>query len=234
MDRDKRAQESEAHDGGRRESSRGSFAARLASDFFFGVALGLLVYYGVTDVLAERSQQVLRAQAPSLAVRTAGSEATATLDFSAWQGDKAYWAALGSGEPFARIVCDAIRLDAVVVKGVAARDLARGPGWAPYTDVPGPTGNCGISGHRTTYGAPFRRVDRLKPGDAIILIAPYTTYRYEVTRVFVVRPDQVEVFATTEEPSLTLTACHPPYSARYRIVVRAKMVEASPNSVTGE
>ncbi len=160
--------------------------------------------------------------------------ATAALDFSAWERDKAYWDALKPGQPFATIVCEAIGLDAVVVKGVEPRDLRLGPGWAPYTDVPGPTGNCGISGHRTTYGAPFRRIDRLERGDRISLVAPHTTYTYEVERVFVVRPDQTEVFATTEEPSLTLTACHPPYSARYRIVARAVLVGATPNQAGRE
>ncbi|MDI6843383.1 MAG: class E sortase [Anaerosomatales bacterium] len=209
--------------------SRRVFVARLASDCLFGIALGLVAYYGVTDALAARSQQLLRAEAPRMAAATVADDGAAAFDFSAWDKDKVYWASLGSGEPFGRIACEAIGLDAVVVKGVAPRDLVRGPGWAPYTDVPGPQGNCGISGHRTTYGAPFRRLDKLKAGDVVTLVGPYTTFRYEVERVFVVRPEQVEVFATTEEPSLTLTACHPPYSARYRIVVRAKMVAAAPN-----
>ncbi|MCL4078370.1 class E sortase [Coriobacteriia bacterium Es71-Z0120] len=215
-------------------SARAVSRTRLMSNWFFGVALGILAYYGVTDLLAERAQQVLRAESPALSALAISHEVTTTLDFSAWKNDAAYWAALREGEAFARLVCDAMGLDAVVVRGVAPRDLTRGPGWAPYTDVPGPTGNCGISGHRTTYGAPFRRIDRVKPGDAIVLVAPYTTYRYVVERVFVVRPDQVEVFDTTDTPSLTLTACHPPYSARYRIVVRAKMVGASVNDTTGE
>lgn len=206
--------------------------ARLASDWFFGLALGLLAYQGVTDGLAARSQAALRAELPGL---TASSPAVApALDLSAWERDKAYWAALKPGQPFAAIISEAIGLDAVVVKGVEPQDLRRGPGWAPYTDVPGPTGNCGISGHRTTYGAPFRRIDRLRQGDRIVLVAPYTTYTYVVERSFVVRPDQTEVFATTEEPSLTLTACHPPYSARYRIVVRARLVAAAPNPIGSE
>lgn len=207
--------------------------ARLLSNWFFGMALGILAYHGVTDMLAGRAQQVLRSESQALFASVASYGGASTLDLDAWDDDVAYWTALREGEAFARIVCDAMGLDAVVVKGVAPRDLTLGPGWAPYTDVPGPTGNCGISGHRTTYGAPFRRIDHLKPGDTIVLVAPYTTYRYEVERVFVVSPDQVEVFGTTVEPSLTLTACHPPYSARYRIVVRAKMVGASVNGRSG-
>lgn len=215
-----------------RSSARRRSAVRLASDWFFGLALGLLAYQGVTDGLAARSQAALRSEMPGL-TRPAPA-APAALDFSAWERDRAYWDALEPGQPFATIVCEAMDLDAVVVKGVEPPDLRRGPGWAPYTDLPGPTGNCGISGHRTTYGAPFRRIDRLRPGDRIVLAGPFTTYLYEVKRVFVVRPDQTEVFATTEEPSLTLTACHPPYSARYRIVARAVLVGATPNQAGRE
>jgi len=213
-------------------SARLRSVARLASDWLFGFALGLLAYQGVTDGLAARSQAALRSEMPGL---TAPAPAvTSVFDFSAWERDKAYWDGLEPGQPFATIVCEAMGLDAVVVKGVEPRDLRRGPGWAPYTDVPGPIGNCGISGHRTTYGAPFRRIDRLRPGDRIVLAGPFTTFEYEVKRVFVVRPDQTEVFATTEEPSLTLTACHPPYSARYRIVARAVLVGATPSQAESE
>lgn len=215
-----------ASQSGGRSSARRRSVVKFASDWFFGLALGLLAYQGVTDALAARSQAALRAEMPGLTVPAA--TATTALDFSSWERDKAYWDALEPGQPFATIVCEPIGLEAVVVKGVGPQDLRRGPGWAPYTDVPGPTGNCGISGHRTTYGAPFRRIDRLRLGDTIVLAGPFTTYVYEVKRVFVVRPDQTEVFATTEEPSLTLTACHPPYSARYRLVVRAVMVGAAP------
>jgi len=63
------------------------------------------------------------------------------------------------------------------------------------------------------------------PGDTIDLYSPYRRYRYSVTGTVIVRPDQIEVVAPTEHPSLTLTACHPPYSARYRIAVQAELVE---------
>ncbi|MCE5191795.1 MAG: sortase, partial [Actinomycetia bacterium] len=55
----------------------------------------------------------------------------------------------------------------------------------------------------------------------------YRRYRYTVVRTFTVTPDKVEVFATTEQATLTLTACHPPYSARYRYIVQAELTEAS-------
>ncbi|HZL06309.1 MAG TPA: sortase, partial [Coriobacteriia bacterium] len=60
-------------------------------------------------------------------------------------------------------------------------------------------------------------------GDTIDVFSPFRRYRYVVQRQLIVTPDKVEVFSTTEEPTLTLTACHPPYSARYRIVVQARL-----------
>ncbi|MGB4594157.1 MAG: class E sortase [Coriobacteriia bacterium] len=122
-------------------------------------------------------------------------------------------------------------LDVAIVKGVGVPvcvgvpELKKGPGRVPYTDLPGPTGDCGISGHRTTYGAPFRRLDVLQPGDTIDLFSPYRRYRYTVDRVFSVTPDRGDVLRTTAPSTLTLTACHPPYSARCRPIVAASLIE---------
>jgi sortase A len=66
-------------------------------------------------------------------------------------------------------------------------------------------------------------LDRLAEGDTIDLFSPYRRYRYVVERQLIVTPDRVEVFSSTLEPTLTLTACHPPFSARYRIVVQARL-----------
>jgi len=95
-------------------------------------------------------------------------------------------------------VIPAIELDAMVVNGVRTADLRRGPGWIDWTDLPGPTGTCGISGHRTTYGAPFARIGELEPGDTIDVYSPYRRYRYTVTETLVVLPHQTEVVAPTD------------------------------------
>lgn len=148
------------------------------------------------------------------------------MDFDGWaEEDETHWTSLEPGAVFGRIVIPAIELDSLVVNGVTTADLRRGPGWIDWTDLPGPTGTCGISGHRTTYGAPFGRLGELKPGDTIDVYSPYRRYRYSVTASLVVLPHQVEVVESTEDPSLTLTACHPPYSARYRLAVQADLVE---------
>ena len=213
--------------------NRGTRYRRAASNFMLGVALGLLAYYGLTTLLGALAQSGLRTE--NAGVQAFASERpddrlmpgdASTLDFEGWEGeDLAFWTVLPAGEVFGRIVIEPIELDALVIKGVAPADLRRGPGWIDWSDLPGPTGTCGISGHRTTYGAPFGRIGELEPGDTIDLYSPYRRYRYEVTRTLIVRPDQSEVVASTEEPTLTLTACHPPYSARYRIAVQADLIE---------
>ncbi|MCK8115872.1 sortase [Anaerosoma tenue] len=206
---------------------------RATGNLLLGVALGLGSYYGLTTLVGSHAQEVLRDEAAAVAPYRAEAPDKVleapdgpALDFSGWhEEDEAHWRSLDAGAVFGRIVIPAIGLDTLVVNGVSTADLRKGPGWIDWTDLPGPEGTCGISGHRTTYGAPFARVDELVQGDTIDLYSPYRRYRYSVTGTVIVRPDQIEVVAPTEHPSLTLTACHPPYSARYRIAVQAELVE---------
>jgi len=215
-----------------RSRSRTRVAAHALGNVLLGVAVGLLVYYGLTDLVTGVEQDSLRddlAQYGAVASpspdRLFGDGAEdSSLDWTNWQADdKTYWDGLAEGEVFGRLVIEAMELDTAVVKGHGREALKKGPGWVTYTDLPGPTGNCGISGHRTTYGAPFFRLDALEPGDIIDLYSPYRRYRYRVTERYQVTPDQVEVLASTESPRLTLTACDPPYSARYRLIVHADL-----------
>jgi sortase A len=126
----------------------------------------------------------------------------------------------------ARITAPAIDLNRVVVDGVTEADLRKGPGWMPGTAPIGEAGNTVISGHRTTYGAPFRHLDRLKAGDRITLeTVGGTTAVYEVRDSFVVKPGDVWVAEATPGARLTLTTCHPVGSDRERLVVQAEMVD---------
>ena len=145
------------------------------------------------------------------------------------------------GDPVARLEAPSIGLDWIVVSGVGVDELKKGPGHYPDTPLPGQGGNVGIAGHRTTYGAPFFRVDELAPGDDVILTS--TTgdrFVYKVTEQFIVAPSQYEVLAPSDEPILTLTSCHPRYSASKRIIVRAALdpaqsaplLDAAPTTTT--
>ena len=126
----------------------------------------------------------------------------------------------------------------VVVEGVSTRDLKRGPGHIPGTALPGEVGNVVLSGHRTTYGAPFERFDELQPGDAVVLETRDTWFTYTVTGTRIVRPSAIEVTypvpgdrgATPTERLLTMTTCHPRFSARQRMVVSAELTATDAKS----
>ena len=133
------------------------------------------------------------------------------------------------GEPAARIRIPKIGVDKIVVEGVSVADLKKGPGHYPETPLPGQEGNAAIAGHRTTYGAPFNRIDELVAGDEILVETVQGEFRYVVTEQQIVSPSQVEVLDDKGDDRLTLTACHPKYSARQRIVVVAELEpEAKP------
>ncbi|NTW29328.1 MAG: class E sortase [Coriobacteriia bacterium] len=217
----------EAGSGPERRSWR--LAASLLGDVFLGIAIGLLGYYAVTNGVTAVEQQALQAQIPQVAdVRIvpneSGSVVTTDSANSAEQ-DKAYWGGLAEGDAFGRLVIARIGLDVVVVKGVNRDDLMKGPGWIPTTSVPGTTGNVGIAGHRTTYLAPFRDVDQLQVGDTIEFYTPYSRYTYRVSRTLIVLPTQVDVMDPTPSPMLTLSACHPPFSAEYRMIVQSDLAK---------
>ncbi|MBW3638926.1 MAG: class E sortase [Actinobacteria bacterium] len=124
----------------------------------------------------------------------------------------------------------------VVVEGVGVEDLKKGPGHIPDTALPGEIGNVVLSGHRTTYGAPFNRFDELQPGDAVVLETRDMWFTYEVTDSQIVAPTAVEVTfpvpgdadATPTKRLLTMTTCNPEYSARERLIISAEMVRAEP------
>jgi sortase A len=123
------------------------------------------------------------------------------------------------GSAVAHIRIPAIGVDKIVVEGVAVPDLKKGPGHYPGSPLPGQPGNAAIAGHRTTYGAPFNRIDELKAGDEILITTLQGSFRYEVREQLVVSPDQTEVLKDFGDDRLTLTSCNPKYSARQRIVV---------------
>jgi len=127
-----------------------------------------------------------------------------------------------------RLRAGAIGLDAVVVEGTGGTTLRKGPGHYPDTPLPGEPGTVGIAGHRTTYGAPFRRVDDLEAGDPIELEMPYGRFTYRVERTRIVPPTAVWVTRRVAYDRLVLTACHPLYSAAQRIVVFARLERATP------
>jgi len=114
-------------------------------------------------------------------------------------------------------------------QGISLHSIDRGPSHWPGTAIPGsPNGNVVIAGHRVTKTRPFRHIDSLAPGDQIVFAVDGVRSVYEVYEHEVVTPDATWIVNQTAEPIVTLFACHPPGSARYRYVVRGKLVSTSP------
>ena len=149
----------------------------------------------------------------------------------------------GPGKGVFRLRIPAIDFNQMVVEGVGTQELRKGPGHFPScrngfkrplcTDLdevwPGEEGRAIVSGHRTTYGAPFYNLDRLKPGDEIITETQWGDFTYEVTDKEIVPPDSRDIAnpAAATFAEIVLTTCNPRFSAAQRLIVYARMVDTS-------
>lgn len=116
-----------------------------------------------------------------------------------------------------------------VVSGVTLDDLRAGPGHYPDSAAPGSEGNVGIAGHRTTYGAPFWSLDELREGDTIHVVdRDGREWVYEFAEQRIVSPTDTWVVdedpLDTGAPTITLTTCHPRFSAAQRLIVWGELV----------
>jgi sortase A len=130
------------------------------------------------------------------------------------------------GDAVGRIRIPRIKANFVVVNGTDTASLRKGPGIYDDVPFPGAPGTTAIAGHRTTYLAPFRKIDALRRGDEITLDMPYGRLIYEVEKQRIVAPSEVSVVKRVDYDRLVLSACHPLYSAEKRIVVFARLVGA--------
>lgn len=123
-------------------------------------------------------------------------------------------------------------------EGTTRDVLMRGIGHYVDTDLPGEIGNFAMAGHRTTYGKPFNQIDMLIDGDVVLVETRDTYFVYRVTGHQIVPPTQVSVLLPVPdqpekkatEASLTMTSCHPEFSARERYVVHAEFDAAYPRA----
>lgn len=132
------------------------------------------------------------------------------------------------GDAVGRLRIPSIGSSKVIVKGTGTAPLRKGPGVYDQTPFPGAPGTVGIAGHRTTYGAPFRKLDQVDKGDDITVRMPYGEFTYRVERTRIVLPTQLSVIDRVSFDRLILSACYPLYSAAKRIVVFARLVRAVP------
>ena len=217
------------------------------------VALLFVVYeLWVTDLIAARDQNHLSQQihqqwadaptvtpAPATPAQPAAPFTPSAIDVSV-------------GQPFAVIHIPRLQgsdgYSRVVVEGVAQTQLAQGPGHYIGTAMPGEQGNVAIAGHRVGRGSPFLDLDKLLPGDAIVIETSDAWFTYRVlgdaaTGSFtgdpsgipgqeIVLPTDVSVISPTPGGAangpatgayLTLTTCHPKFSAHQRLIIHARL-----------
>jgi sortase A len=135
---------------------------------------------------------------------------------------------LAAGDALGRIAVPRIGASFLVVQGTDAGSLEKGPGHYPSTALPGLGQTVAIAGHRTTYLAPFRHIDALRPGDQIVLSMPYGRFVYSVQYHRLVTPTAWWITRNVGYERLVLSACNPLYSAAQRIVVFAKLAYFRP------
>ena len=122
-----------------------------------------------------------------------------------------------------RIQIPAIEIDAPVVQGDGWEQLKKGVGQNVGSANPGQNGNVVLSAHNDVYGELFRYLDKLTPGDQVVLYTQQRQYVYVVDRTAVVEPTAVEVMASTGSPTVTLISCYPYLVDKQRIVVFARL-----------
>lgn len=203
-----------------------------------GVLMGLFVVWQLwwTDVVALRQQQeVLHALewAPPPPVTVDDAPPQPRRDAPPVDPEPAF------GEVFAQLYVPRFGPTFVspIAGGVDRRQIldVLGIGHYPGTAMPGGLGNFATAGHRTTFGRPYHQIADLQPGDPIVVRTATTWYVYRMTSSEIVYPWQVEVVAPIPglkagdplpeltQRFMTMTACHPMYSARQRFVVHAEL-----------
>jgi sortase A len=118
-----------------------------------------------------------------------------------------------------------------IYEGVGSDVLAKGVGHYPKTQLPGEIGNVAIAAHRVTHGNPFIDIDRMRPGDVIVIETRDRYAVYRTVRSIIVAPTAIEVIAPVPqhpgqvptEPWLTMTSCEPKFSGASRYIVFAKL-----------
>jgi sortase A len=136
------------------------------------------------------------------------------------------------GQALGRIVVPRMGLNMVVVNGTDEETLKKGPGHYLGSALPGQGQLVYIAGHRTTYLAPFSKIDQLHKGDRVTIVMPYATFVYRVSGYRIVSAADLGVLRSPGHEVLELQACHPRFFATHRYIVDAKLVSLVPVGVT--
>jgi sortase A len=141
---------------------------------------------------------------------------------------RAYRLSLHEGEPVGRLIVPRLGLKSIVVNGTGHDDLTKGPGRELHAFMPGENELVYVAGHRTTYLAPFAKIDKLRTGDPVMFELPYGNFRYEITGHKIVKADDLAVLRSRHHELLALQACHPRFFATHRYIAYAKLVRVEP------
>jgi sortase A len=139
----------------------------------------------------------------------------------------AYRKSLRRGAVVGRLRVPRLDLDVFVVNGTDTDSLKRGPGRYARSFVPGERRLIYVAGHRTTYGAPFAQIDRLRRGDRVFFEVPYGTFEYRVVGHRIVSATDVGVLRSKHWEQLALQACHPRFFASHRYIAYAQPVRVT-------
>jgi sortase A len=216
--------------------SRWRLAARTLGELLITVGLVVLLFTGYelwgTNVYTTKAQRELRTDLRRDWARPTPTPTGAPVTVVPPR--------VQAGQPFAMLRIPRLGRDYTksVVEGVDVEDLKKGPGHYPGTALPGQVGNFVLSGHRTTYGAPFNRVDELRGGDVVGVETADAYYLYRITSNRIVAPTAIEVTypvpgqraARPSQKLLTMTTCHPKYSAAQRLIVFARFDRLVPKT----
>lgn len=173
--------------------------------------------------LAQSFDRRLAQNAPADATAASSDELRKTLPPAASKWRK------GSkrGDAIARIRIPSLGVSEIIVNGTDHDSLKRGPGRYLGSSMPGEGELVYVAGHRTTYGAPFSRIDRLKKGDRVFVDLPYGNFEYAITGTRIVTASQTSVLRSKGFEQLALQACHPRFFATHRIIAYAKPIRVT-------
>jgi sortase A len=178
-----------------------------------------LFQMGLAGISEQRSQRSLRGAFQSLLGSGVGLG----------RGADGQPAPIAKGTPVALLEIPDLHLRKVVVEGTDSEQLKRGPGHLRSSHVPGQPGHAIIAGRRTTYGAPFGKLDLLRAGDNVTTITPYGRFEYRVREVSRLKPRKVERLEASTTGWLSLVTSDPAYTPTGALVVEAEL-QGDPSS----
>ena len=196
---------------------------------FISIGTVIIIYSAFSLIKAKYEQQVLMEEHKYLTVeKEADNLCHVPTEEVSIEAEEEKTAREDYKNGMMTIAIPKIHINAAVMEGTTKELLKKGPGLYEISPLPDQDGsNVCIAGHRTTYGAWFGKVDKLKENDEIVLNYNDVEYLYRVEKVFIVDKKDWWITEPAEDSVITLTSCHPPKSSKQRIVVRGKLEKVS-------